>query len=62
MKNHNIKIGIDVDTIELQKTIDLTRKLKYELNEVNKRLKSIYKLGITKRDLKKIFKKWLKTY
>ena len=62
MKKHNIELGIEVDTLELQRTLDLTRKLKFELCEVNKQLKNIYKLGVTKRDLKKIFKKWLKTY
>ena len=61
MKNNNIKVGIDVDTTELKQTLDLTRKLKYELSEVNKQLKNISKLGATKRQLKKLFKKWIKS-
>lgn len=57
MRGQNIKIGVNVDTIELQRTLELSKKLKHELIEVNKQLKNIYKLGVSKRTLKKILKK-----
>ena len=56
MKKNNIEVGINVDKTDLIRTIDLIRKLKYELSEVNKQLKNIHKLGVSKRDLRK----WLK--
>lgn len=41
--------------------IDLIRKLKFELIEVEKQLNKIKKLGFSKREMKKIFKKWSKS-
>lgn len=54
----NIEVGVNVDTNELKQAVDLARKLKFELIEVNKQLNKISKLGLTKREMKKIFKKW----
>ena len=51
----NIKVGVNVDTTELKTAIDLTRKLKFELIEVNKQIK---KLGLTKRAARKFIKNW----
>lgn len=63
MKRSNLEFGINVDTTELKNTLDLTRKLKYELIEVNKQLKNIYKLGVSKRNFKKILKNlWNKQF
>ena len=59
-KIDNIKIGVDVDKRELERTLELAKKLKYELIEINKQLKTIYKLGITKRQFKKVIKEWFK--
>lgn len=60
MRENNIKVGINVDKTELKETLDLVRKLKYELFEVNKALKSICKLGISKRRLKTILRDYFK--
>ncbi len=59
-KIDNIKFGVDIDKRELERTLELAKKLKYELIEINKQLKIIYKLGITKRQLKQVIKEWFR--
>ena len=51
----NIEVGVNVDTTELKETINLVRKLKFEVIEVNKQFK---KLGLPKREVKKFIKNW----
>lgn len=60
INKENIEVGFNVDTTELKQAVDLTRKLKFELIEVNKQFEKLKKLGLTKREMKKIFKKWNK--
>lgn len=57
-KKENIEVGVNVDTTELKQALDLMKKLKFEMIEVNKQLEKIKKLGLSKRQMKKIFKKW----
>ena len=58
INKENIEVGFNVDTTELKQAVDLTRKLKFELIEVNKQFEKLKKLGLTKREMKKIFKNW----
>ena len=60
MQNKNLKLGVEVDKTELKEALDLAKKLKFELREVEKQLKKISKLGVSKRQLKQIFKNWKK--
>lgn len=57
-KKENIEVGVNVDTTEIKQALDLIKKLKFEMIEVNKQLEKIKKLGLSKRQMKKIFKKW----
>lgn len=58
INKENISVGVNVDTTELKQALDLMKKLKFEMIEVNKQLEKIKKLGLSKRQMKKIFKKW----
>lgn len=58
MNNKNIEVGVSVDTTEVREATYLIKKLKHELIEVNKQFDKLKKLGLTKREMKKIFKKW----
>ncbi len=58
--DNNIKISVRADTSDLLRILELSKKLKFELIEINKQLKNINKLGITKRQLKKFIKEWFK--
>ena len=63
MKKNNFDVGINVDKTDLHRTLDLVRKLKHELIEVEKQMNKIYKLGISKRNFRKILKDiWDKEY
>ena len=57
INKENISVGVNVDTTELKQALDLMKKLKFEMIEVNKQLEKIKKLGLSKRQMKKIFKK-----
>ena len=55
-----LSVSVECDYRDLERVLELTEKLKFELIEIEKQLKKIGKLGITKRQLKQAFKKWFR--